>query len=91
MKKRVLITGAAGTVGSALWQAWEKQDVYTLTLMDINPIAGGKLAYGAGRHSRLRRDARLVSRSRCVGTSRLCTPRFAREGCRVKSATSVHQ
>lgn len=40
MKKRVLITGAAGTVGSTLWQAWENQDNYTLTLMDINPIVG---------------------------------------------------
>ena len=40
MKQRVLITGAAGKVGSALWQAWEKQDTYTLTLMDINPITG---------------------------------------------------
>lgn len=40
MKQRVLITGAAGTVGSTLWQAWEKQDLYTLTLMDINPIEG---------------------------------------------------
>ncbi len=40
MKKRVLITGAAGKVGSALWQAWEKQDTYTLTLMDINPTEG---------------------------------------------------
>ena len=40
MKQRVLITGAAGKVGSALWQAWEKQDTYALTLMDINPIVG---------------------------------------------------
>ena len=40
MKQRVLITGAAGKVGSALWQAWEKQNTYTLTLMDINPIEG---------------------------------------------------
>lgn len=40
MKQRVLITGAAGKVGSALWQAWEKQDTYALTLMDINPIEG---------------------------------------------------
>ena len=40
MKQRVLITGAAGTVGSTLWKAWEKQDLYTLTLMDINPIEG---------------------------------------------------
>lgn len=38
MKQRVFITGAAGTVGTTLWQAWEKQDLYTLTLMDINPI-----------------------------------------------------
>ncbi len=40
MKQRVLITGAAGTVGSTLWQAWEEQDLYTLTLMDIKPIEG---------------------------------------------------
>lgn len=40
MKQRVLITGAAGKVGSALWHAWEKQDTYSLTLMDINPIEG---------------------------------------------------
>ena len=40
MKQRVLITGAAGKVGSALWQAWEEQDIYTLTLTDINPITG---------------------------------------------------
>lgn len=38
MKQRVLITGAAGTVGTTLWQAWEQQDNYTLTLSDINPI-----------------------------------------------------
>lgn len=40
MKQRVLITGAAGSVGSTLWKAWEKNDTYTLTLMDINPIVG---------------------------------------------------
>lgn len=40
MKKRVIITGAAGTVGTTLWQAWEKRDVFQLTLMDINPIEG---------------------------------------------------
>ena len=38
MKERVLITGAAGAVGTALWKAWEEQGIYTLTLMDINPI-----------------------------------------------------
>ena len=40
MKQRVLITGAAGTVGSTLWKAWEKQNAYILTLMDIEPIEG---------------------------------------------------
>ncbi len=40
MKQRVLITGAAGTVGTTLWQAWEQKDTYKLTLMDINPIQG---------------------------------------------------
>ena len=43
MKQRVLITGAAGKVGTALWQAWEKQDTYTLTLMDINSIEGAPI------------------------------------------------
>lgn len=42
MKQRVLLTGAAGTVGSSLWQAWEQQDTYILTLMDIKPIEGSK-------------------------------------------------
>ncbi len=37
-KKRVLITGAAGTVGSALWQAWQDQNRYTLTLTDHREI-----------------------------------------------------
>ncbi len=40
MKQRVLLTGAAGTVGTTLWKAWEKQDTYILTLTDINPIEG---------------------------------------------------
>ncbi len=40
MKQRVLITGAAGTVGSVLWRAWERQGDYTLTLTDITPISG---------------------------------------------------
>lgn len=40
MKQRVLITGAAGTVGTTLWQAWEQKDTYKLTLMDIKPIQG---------------------------------------------------
>ncbi len=40
MKKRILLTGAAGTVGTTLWQAWEKQNEYSLTLMDIKPIEG---------------------------------------------------
>ena len=32
-KKRVLLTGAAGLVGNALWKAWEKEDKYDLTLV----------------------------------------------------------
>ncbi len=42
MKQRVLITGAAGQVGTALWQAWEEADIYTLTLTDIQPIEGAR-------------------------------------------------
>jgi uronate dehydrogenase len=41
-KQKVLITGAAGKVGTALWQAWEKSDRYTLTLVDIKEIEGAK-------------------------------------------------
>ena len=57
MNQRVLITGAAGTVGTALWKAWEEQGTYTLTLMDINPIADANSPRGAGGYSGLRRDA----------------------------------
>ena len=39
-KQRVLITGAAGKVGTTLWQAWEKKDKYSLTLMDIKAFKG---------------------------------------------------
>ena len=38
-KKRVLITGAAGSVGSALWKGWEEQDRYELTLTDHREIS----------------------------------------------------
>lgn len=41
-KRRILITGAAGKVGSTLWNAWEKEDKYALTLMDIKEIEGAK-------------------------------------------------
>lgn len=41
-KRRILITGAAGKVGSTLWNAWDKEDKYTLTLMDIKEIEGAK-------------------------------------------------
>ncbi len=41
-KQRVLITGAAGKVGSTLWGAWEKKDKYILTLVDIKEVEGAK-------------------------------------------------
>jgi len=34
-KKRVLITGAAGRVGNALWESWEADCRYELTLTDV--------------------------------------------------------
>ena len=40
MKPRVLLTGAAGRVGTALWQGWEQKGKYDLTLTDVNPIEG---------------------------------------------------
>ena len=41
-KPRVLITGAAGNIGSTLWQAWEEENCYELTLVDTQPIEGAK-------------------------------------------------
>ena len=37
-KPRVVITGAAGNVGTTLWQAWEAEEIYELTLSDVQPI-----------------------------------------------------
>ncbi len=34
-KKRVLITGAAGNIGTTLWKAWEEHNTYDLTLCDL--------------------------------------------------------
>jgi uronate dehydrogenase len=39
---RVLLTGAAGRVGTALWQGWEAADRFDLTLTDCNPIEGAR-------------------------------------------------
>ena len=39
-KLRVLMTGAAGTVGTALWSAWEAENRYQLTLVDLRGIEG---------------------------------------------------
>lgn len=41
-KKKVVLTGACGRVGSALWPAWEAENRYDLTLVDLNPIAGAR-------------------------------------------------
>ncbi|NKB72105.1 MAG: NAD-dependent epimerase/dehydratase family protein [Candidatus Latescibacteria bacterium] len=41
-KLRVLITGAAGQVGSTLWRAWEEEDRYTLTLADREPVTDAR-------------------------------------------------
>ena len=38
MKRRVVMTGAAGNVGTTLWRAWEDDDKYELTLADVRPI-----------------------------------------------------
>ena len=39
-RARVLVTGAAGRVGRCLWQAWEAEDRYELTLTDVREIEG---------------------------------------------------
>ena len=39
-KLRVLMTGAAGTVGTVLWSAWEAENRYQLTLVDLREIEG---------------------------------------------------
>ena len=41
-KPRILLTGAAGTVGTALWQGWEAQGRFDLTLTDRRPIEGAR-------------------------------------------------
>jgi uronate dehydrogenase len=41
-KPRVLLTGAAGRVGTALWQGWEAEDRFDLTLTDRDPIADAR-------------------------------------------------
>ncbi len=41
-KKRVLLTGASGRVGSGLWPAWEAEDRYELTLVDQCEIEGAR-------------------------------------------------
>ena len=40
--KRVLITGAAGQIGTALWKAWEAEERYELTLADVREIEGAR-------------------------------------------------
>ena len=39
-KPRVLVTGAAGLIGTTLWKAWETEDCFDLTLTDCRPIEG---------------------------------------------------
>ena len=39
-KTKVLLTGAAGRIGDALWRSWEMEDRYELTLVDVNEIEG---------------------------------------------------
>ena len=41
-KPRVLLTGGAGTVGTALWQGWEAQNRFDLTLTDRRPIENSR-------------------------------------------------
>ena len=90
MKQRVLITGAAGTVGSALWQAWEKQDLYTLTLMDINPIDGADSRVVQADIRDYAAMQELCRDHDVLVPSCLYPSRFAWEDHRVKLATSVH-
>jgi uronate dehydrogenase len=41
-KTKVVLTGACGRIGSALWPAWEDEDRYDLTLVDLNPVEGAR-------------------------------------------------
>ena len=41
-KPRILLTGAAGRVGTALWRGWEAQGRFDLTLTDRRPIEGAR-------------------------------------------------
>lgn len=74
-KPRVLITGAAGKVGTTLWRAWEREDKYDLTLVDLNPIDGARSRVEQG-------DVRDHHRMRqlCAGQDVLVHLAFIRSG-----------
>jgi hypothetical protein len=47
-KKKVILTGAAGKIGSIHWQAWEAEDRYALTLVDQVGIEDAKFRVEVG-------------------------------------------
>jgi uronate dehydrogenase len=57
-KPRVLLTGAAGNVGSALRSSWEAADRFELTLTDVRPFEDAKARVEIGDI----RDAELTRR-----------------------------
>ncbi|AWT60947.1 MAG: Uronate dehydrogenase [Candidatus Moanabacter tarae] len=57
-KKKVLITGAAGRIGTILWNDWEKNKCYELTLADRVGIEGSKSRVEVGDL----RDSRFAKR-----------------------------
>ena len=39
VKPRVVMTAAAGNVGTTLWRAWEEEGRYEPTLADLQPLS----------------------------------------------------
>ena len=52
VKPRVVMTGAAGDVGTTLWRAWEEEDRYELTLVDLQPLSVSHSRSVQSRHPR---------------------------------------
>ena len=65
-RPRVLLTGAAGAVGSALRRGWEAADRYELTLTDVRPIEDAQSPSEIGDI----RDAEMTRRL-CAGQDAL--------------------
>ena len=73
-RKKVLLAGASGRIGAALWPAWEAENRYDLTLVDINKVEGASSRVEVGDL----RDHGFASRV-CAGQDVLISLAFIRD------------